>query len=72
MPTTLEITIDPSRKRRMTSGGATIYPTNITLIADELVELDEYFFVELSTNDPGVILYPQNATVTIEDNDCKP
>lgn len=46
-----------------------LYCTNITIIPDDTFESDEYFLVELSTVDEGVVLFPQNATITILDDE---
>lgn len=43
------------------------YCFNITIIDDEIFENDENFIVGLSTVDEDVILFPQNATVIIVD-----
>ena len=45
--------------------------TNITFLADDLVEYDEFFTLTLSTQDPGVVLMPASATVVILNNDCE-
>lgn len=66
--TTIDISFEPRRKRR---SAETSYCTNITIIADELVEDNEYFTVALSTSDEDVVLLPQNATIVIINNDCK-
>ena len=44
---------------------------NVTILSDVLVEDDEVFFVQLSTDDGGVVLSPEQADVVIIDNDCK-
>ncbi len=43
---------------------------NVSILADYVVETDEYFSLVLSSVDPGVTLMPANATVVISDNDC--
>ncbi len=42
---------------------------NIAILADSAVEDIERFYVELSTSDPVNILSPDNAPVSILDND---
>ncbi len=44
---------------------------NVSILADDLVETDEYFNLVLSSVDPGVTLMPANATVVISNNDCE-
>ena len=44
---------------------------NISIENDAVLEENEVFFVELSTNDPQVNLSPSSASVTILDNDGK-
>ena len=44
---------------------------NVTILADDLVETDEYFSLVLSSVDPGVTFMPANATVVISNNDCE-
>ncbi len=44
---------------------------NVSILADDVVETDEYFSLVLSSVDPGVTLMPANATVVISDNDCE-
>ena len=68
--TTVDLTFDPARNRRSTESVDNLC-ASITLIPDELVEDEEYFFVELSTDDSGVILFPQNKTIFIANNDRK-
>ena len=65
---TTDVSFGPGRKRRSPE---TLYCTNITIIADELVERDEFFTVALSTSDEDVVLFPQNATIVIMNNDCE-
>ena len=64
--TTIEVTFGGSRKRQEVT-----HCVNISIIADNLVENDETFTVTLSTEDPDVVLNPQNATVIIETNECR-
>ena len=45
------------------------YCINITIISDDIFESDEVFFLELSTADEDVLLFPQNATITISDDE---
>ena len=42
---------------------------NISIENDAVLEENEVFIVELSTNDPEVNLSPSSASVTILDND---
>ena len=42
---------------------------DVPIQEDTILETNESFTVELSTTDPDVILSPENATVTITDND---
>ncbi len=44
---------------------------NISILADDVVETDEYFTLVLSSEDLGVTLMPANATVVISNNDCE-
>ncbi len=44
---------------------------NVSILADDVVETDEYFSLVMSSVDPGVTLMPANATVVISDNDCE-
>ena len=67
---TIDLTFDGARKKR-TLGASEIQCVNITILSDEKVEYNETFYVVLSTDDPDVILVPQNATVTITNNDGK-
>ena len=67
---TIEVTFGGSRKRREVDESMTRC-VNISIIADNIVENDETFTVTLSTEDPDVVLNPQNAIVIIETNDCK-
>ena len=67
---TIDVSFEPENGRKRRSA-ETSYCTNITIIADELVEGDEFFTVALSTFDEDVVLLPQNATIVIIDNDCK-
>lgn len=69
--TTGELTFEGNRERRSVPADGNGNCVNISLIADGIVETDESFFVELSTDDPHVILMPQNASCIIMDNDCK-
>ena len=45
--------------------------TNITIINDNAVELDEFFTINLSATLPVIDVAPSNATVTIIDDDSK-
>ena len=42
---------------------------NVTILSDPFVEEDEVFLVQLSTDDPGVVLSPEEAEVVIVNND---
>ena len=64
--TAIDMNFEPQRRRRKAK---IPYFTNITIIPDDVFERDEYFFVELSTADEGVLLFPQNATITISDDE---
>ena len=44
---------------------------NVTILSDVLVENDKVFLVQLSTDDGGVVLSPEQADVVIINNDCK-
>ena len=46
---------------------------NITILSDDIVEYDESFYVQLTTDDEydQVILSPNEAEVIILNNDCK-
>ena len=44
---------------------------NVTILSDLLVESDEVFLVKLSTDEPQVVLSPEEAEVAIINNDCK-
>ena len=41
----------------------------MTILSDILVENDEVFLVRLSTDDPSVVLNPNQAEIMIIDND---
>ena len=43
----------------------------IPLVDDNTVEGSETIIVTLTSADPAAVLNPSNASVTIEDNDCK-
>ena len=66
---TIEVTFGGNRKRREVESMTRC--VNISIIPDSLVENDETFTVTLSTEDPDVVLNPQNATVIIRNNECK-
>ena len=66
----LDFTVEGDRNRRESTNEPTTC-FGIPLMEDQLVERDEYFTVELSTQDSSVILMPQNATIIIRDNDGK-
>ena len=44
---------------------------NVTILSDRIVEDDENFFLQLSTDDDQVRLYPEEAEVIIHDNDSE-
>ena len=44
---------------------------NVTILSDPFVEEDEVFLVQLSTDDSGVVLSPEEAEVVIVNNDCE-
>ena len=44
---------------------------NVTILSDVLIEDDEVFLVQLSTDDGGVVLNPEQADVVILNNDCE-
>ena len=44
---------------------------DIAFLSDNIVEADETFLARLSTDDPGVIIDPEDAVITIIDNDRK-
>ncbi len=67
----LEITFGGNRHRREATQDNSTACIIVPLVADSLVESDEFFTVELSTLDDNVFLVSQNVTVTIEDNDGK-
>ena len=46
--------------------------TNVMTNDDTIFENDEDFGLILTTTDGNVILNPDEATVTIDDDDCKP
>lgn len=43
--------------------------TNITIINDMVLEVDEVFFVVLSSSEPRIIINPNTSVVTILDDD---
>ncbi len=59
------------RGRRKRAAAALPRCVNVSILADDVVETDEYFSLVLSSVDPGVTLMPANATVVISDNDCE-
>ncbi len=58
-----------TRSRRATGGVAYERCFDIATLPDSIVEINETFLLQLSTNDLSVEFLPQNATVEIEDND---
>lgn len=51
-------------------GATTTLPVTITIIDDSVLENNEHFLSLLRTDDPTVVLDPQQATINIqEDND---
>ncbi len=56
------------RKRQLSQSEQCV---NVSILADDVVETDEYFSLVLSSVDSGVTLMPANATVVISDNDCE-
>ena len=61
----------PYGRRKRSSPPPVQQCTNVSIIADDIVEYDEYFRLYLSTEDPAVVLMPANATVVILNNDCE-
>ena len=64
--TAININFELQRRRR---SAEMPYCINITIIPDDIFESDEVFFLELSTADEDVLLFPQNATITILDDE---
>ncbi len=56
------------RKRQLSSSERCV---NVSILADGVVETDEYFSLVLISEDSGVTLMPVNTTVVISDNDCE-
>ncbi len=56
------------RKRQLSQSERCV---DVSILADDVVETDEYFSLVLSSEDPGVTLMPANATVIISNNDCE-
>ena len=54
-----------------TPTGDTVICHNITIVDDSLVEDTQVFLAELETADSSVRLFPDNATISIVDNDGK-
>ena len=44
---------------------------NVKILSDVLVENGEVFLVQLSTDDSGVVLNPEQVDVVILNNDCE-
>ncbi len=63
--------VHPHWGRRKRAAAALPRCVNVTILADDLVETDEYFSLVLSSVDPGVTFMPANATVVISNNDCE-
>lgn len=61
----------PRRSRRATGGMEYEQSFNISTLPDLVVEENETFVLQLSTNDASVEFLPQNAIVIIIDNDGK-
>ena len=56
------------RRKRSVSGP---YCFDVTFLPDDLVEFDETFELQLSTDDIDIALFPNTTTITILNNDCK-
>jgi len=54
-----------------TPTGDTVICQNITIVDDSLAEDTQVFLASLDTSDSSVMLLPENATISIEDNDGK-
>lgn len=65
--TTVELNFDGKRRRRSVLSQT----FDITLIADEIIESDEFFLVELSTEDASVVVVTPSATIVIINDDSK-
>ena len=71
MVMTLDLTIEPLAGRRKRSSSRFVQCTNLSLLADSIVEEDERFSVTLGSSDSGVSVDPTPLTVVILDNDCE-
>ncbi len=49
----------------------TQYCFNVTLIDDEAYEVREEFIVNITSDNPGVLLAPHFTVIVVDDNDCK-
>ena len=45
---------------------------NVTVVPDDLFEMDETFLIELSSTDPSAVLNPDEARIRIVDDDSMP
>ncbi len=68
---TFSITIIPPPSGRRKRAALSTQCTNLTLLADAILEDDESFAVTLGSTDSGVTVDPAPLTVTILDNDCE-
>ena len=67
--TTLEFLFSGNRRRRRAALGDEMQCVPVSVIGDERVENDEDFFLTLTTDDPDIILLPDEARVTIKNDD---
>ena len=56
-----------SISKRLIAGPSCFY---VASLPDELVEFDETFELQLSTDDPDIALFPNTTTINILNNDC--
>ena len=67
--TTLEFLFSGNRRRRRAALGDEMQCVPVSVIGDERVENDEDFFLTLTTDDPDIILLPDEARVIIKNDD---
>ena len=67
---TIHSTFEPqTRRRRLVP--QMMFSANFSIIADDLVESEEQFYVILSSGDSDVRVTTPNASIIIENNDCE-
>ena len=68
---TISLTFDEGGAKRRKRSVSVPSCFSVTFLPDDLVEFDETFDLQLSTDDPDIALFPNTTTITITNNDCK-